>query len=215
MPQIKRWHPISHDFNRDPQMIEARKRFGDWIGYAWQECLSIADRNDGVIPGTLDQIAAILAPISLQKYLGIAAKSARMFLEFAANLGWIQVETTNIRVVNYMKYHRSREPNRRPPNHPNLTYSPIVPLGDIKKQDRAAKRKTGWPEDFQVTDEHREWAQRKNYRSPDLLFEAFKDHHLKIGSTFSDWDAALRTWVRNDTEKFSKRGQQSLGGFVG
>ena len=78
---------MSHSFNRDPQVIEARKQFGDWIGYAWQECLSIADRNDGIVPGTSQQIADILAPISLQKYHKRAADRARNFLGFAKDCG--------------------------------------------------------------------------------------------------------------------------------
>lgn len=32
----------------------------------------------------------------------------------------------------------------------------------------------------------------------------WKDHHLKLGSTFLDWQAALRTWVRN-APKFAPR----------
>lgn len=122
MPSYKRYHPVSHDFNRDPEIIEARKRFGDWIGYAWQECLAIGDRNKGIVPGTIEQIAAILAPISLQKYHKRAADSAQNFLRYAAELGWIHIETTHILILKYWDYHRSREPKEAPslPSLPNL-----------------------------------------------------------------------------------------------
>ena len=72
-------------------------------------------------------------------------------------------------------------------------------------------KKSRMPPDFCVTDHHREWASDKGFRSPDLLFEAFRDHHTKLGSVFADWDAALRTWVRNDTEKFGNNKQTAQG----
>ncbi len=65
------------------------------------------------------------------------------------------------------------------------------------------------PKDFCVTDKHRQWASEKGYRRPDVLFEAFCDYHLKKGSRFADWDAALRTWIRNDTEKFNGKSSSS------
>ncbi|BCX51639.1 hypothetical protein CTYAZ2_12210 [Comamonas testosteroni] len=34
--------------------------------------------------------------------------------------------------------------------------------------------------------------------------EAFEDHHMANGSTFKDWQAAFRTWLRNSA-KFSQR----------
>ena len=111
MPAITRYHPVSHDFNRDIEVVEARKRFGDWIALAWQECLSIGDRNKGIVPGTLEQIADRLAPISLRKYHKTSAELAQNFLKYAQELGWIRVETTHIQILKYPKYHRTRVPN--------------------------------------------------------------------------------------------------------
>jgi hypothetical protein len=39
---------------------------------------------------------------------------------------------------------------------------------------------------------------------PGELVEAFRDYHLGHGSVMADWEAAWRTWVRNDV-KFAKR----------
>lgn len=39
---------------------------------------------------------------------------------------------------------------------------------------------------------------------------AFTDHHTALGSTFTDWQAAFRTWLRNSA-KFAKRDQRSSG----
>ena len=137
MPRPKRYTPISHDFNRDPEVRECRKRFGDWIALAWMECLAIGDRNDGIVRGTVEQIAEQLAPISLQKYLKPSAKTAQMFLKYAADLGWIRVESTQIVIVNHMKYHnlpvRKQEHSYPNLSEPNLTNPPIVPQSERKK----------------------------------------------------------------------------------
>ncbi len=109
---------MSHDFNRDSQIVEARKKFGDWTGYAWLEILSIADRNSGIVPGTIEQIADRLAPISLKNYLKPASKVAQIFLEYARDCGWIGVELDHIQVLKYREYHPSREAKEAPPKQP-------------------------------------------------------------------------------------------------
>lgn len=125
MPRIRRFHPLSHDFNRDPEVIDCRKRFGDWIALAWQECLSIGDRNDGIVRGTIEQIADILAPISLQKYHKYAANSAQTFLKHVANLGWIRIEPTHIVILNHWKYHRTQE-QKPAPSEPDQTEPDLI-----------------------------------------------------------------------------------------
>jgi hypothetical protein len=156
MASYKRYHPVSHDFNRDPEVLEARKRFGDWIGFAWLEVLSIGDRNKGIVPGTVEQIADILAPISLQKYRKRASDTAKNFLRYAEELGWIRVETPTelpqnshrtptelernsgrtpcIVLVNHAEYHR--KPGTKP--GPSLTPFPSPPLLSKKKEEKTS-----------------------------------------------------------------------------
>jgi hypothetical protein len=56
--------------------------------------------------------------------------------------------------------------------------------------------------DRALTDELRTYATAK---VPDIdadaTFEQFRDHHLKLASTFADWDAAWRTWIQNIATK--------------
>lgn len=52
------------------------------------------------------------------------------------------------------------------------------------------------PPNFEVTDLHREYASRHQLPSPDNEIEGFKDYHLAHGSTFANWDAAFRNWLR-------------------
>jgi len=131
MPKIRRWFPVSQNFNHDPEIREIRKQFGDWAALAWLEVLSIADRNEGIVKGTLEQIAETLAPVSLGKYLKSSSKTSQKLLRFVSDLGWICVENTQIRVVKYAEYHKTREHNKFPSEpirtNPNLTIPPNPP----------------------------------------------------------------------------------------
>lgn len=71
------------------------------------------------------------------------------------------------------------------------------------KKEKGASAKHELPADFCVTDEHRAWAKSKGLPSPDDHIEAFRDYHTAKNSKWADWDAVLRTWMRN-TVKFSR-----------
>jgi hypothetical protein len=61
---------------------------------------------------------------------------------------------------------------------------------------RGARRATGPPEEFQITDRLKRWAD-ENARGIDLTRETarFLDHHRAKGSVFKDWGAAWRNWM--------------------
>lgn len=61
MPRIKRWFRMSHDINKDPEMWEFRELVGKRADAIWQEILSIADRNEGDLPGPFSGYRTILA----------------------------------------------------------------------------------------------------------------------------------------------------------
>jgi hypothetical protein len=63
------------------------------------------------------------------------------------------------------------------------------------------KRASQAPQDFEITDNLREWAQAKA-PGVDLARETerFLDHHRAKGSTFKDWAAAWRTWMSRATQ---------------
>jgi hypothetical protein len=86
-------------------------------------------------------------------------------------------------------------------NHQYLADQWEDPSEKAPKKKRVST-KTILPTDFVVTEKHRLFARKHGFRSPDLLVEAFRDHHAARGTTFADWDAAFRTWIRNDTERF-------------
>jgi len=133
MPRIKRWFPVSHDINSDPEMWDLRERFGERAGFVWLEMLSIADRNEGITgPNSGSTRAAIAAKCRTSR-----AKVESVF-GYAETLGWIKLDT-HVRVLNFSKYHRTWEhqkipegklnsspPNQTEPDLPDPN-PPIVP----------------------------------------------------------------------------------------
>jgi hypothetical protein len=87
-----------------------------------------------------------------------------------------------------------------------------------------AKRACSFPENFFLTDERRAVADRHGIPVDRVagVFEHFRDHSIANGKTFKDWDAAWRTWCRND-EKFggnngprnNGNGSRTTGGRTG
>lgn len=81
---------------------------------------------------------------------------------------------------------------------------PEVTIG--KNHSKEIKRASALPADFAVTDEMRKWATENGLTAPDDLIDSFRDYHLAKGSTYKDWWAAFRTWIRNDKRFNAPRG---------
>ena len=77
---------------------------------------------------------------------------------------------------------------------------------EISEPRRLQRRKHTYPSDFAVSEEMREWAKKEQTPNPDLQLEAFRDHHIAKASLFVDWEAALRTWLRN-AKRFGANGK--------
>lgn len=123
MPRIRRHYPASHALNRDPEFIELRRRFADWMGYVWHEMLAWGDRTEGELKGNLGQIADTLAPISLQKYLKPAADRIQNALKYMEECEWIEIKKDRIVIVNFAEFHKTRG-EKENPNGNNLS-SPL------------------------------------------------------------------------------------------
>lgn len=134
MPRIKRWFPVSHDFNRDPEVIELRQTFGDWMAFVWQEMLSISDRNEGKIRGSPDFIAASFTWLwntnSKRYNTEWKRNKIRMAFEWMSNKHWIGIESDSIRILNHLEYHRSEVRKHVPPRPDPTGPTPISPSGN-------------------------------------------------------------------------------------
>lgn len=227
MPKIRRYHPLSHDFNHDMEVRELRSKFGDWMGYGWQEILSIADRNNGFVKGELDQIATYMARASLSKRLDYPIKQARLALGWMLDRGWIRLVPTEvegstmllptevegsakgqpagIEIVNFAEYHRTREPKQPPSETSETSETSKYHKNDTLFPLKAAKTKMAYPENFTLSDELFEWCKNQHVGEIQKHLDAFRDYHIAKGSRFIDWNAAFRTWIRN-VHKFNRWG---------
>jgi hypothetical protein len=91
---------------------------------------------------------------------------------------------------------------------PTPAPSPSPTPAPSSKEDIGARknRATQIPTNFEVTADMAKWA-RETFPAVNVAFEtnAFRDFHVAKGSTFKDWVAAWRTWIRN-ADKFSGGG---------
>lgn len=85
-------------------------------------------------------------------------------------------------------------------------------LRSVAREPKTARRKTSIERDWQISEKNREDAGRYGVAGAQLGIEVekFRDHHLKTGSVFKDWDAAWRTWCQRVGE-FS-RGPPTMNG---
>jgi hypothetical protein len=82
----------------------------------------------------------------------------------------------------------------------------LTPTRDSKptpKRKREPKRARQLPDDWQPNEGHHSLAKDLRVTIGDEL-PKFCDHHRAKGSTFKDWDAAFRTWLRN-AQRFAQR----------
>lgn len=122
MPKIKRWFPVSHDINRDPELWALREHFGEKILACWLELLSIADRNEGVIPGELNAISSTVAWVIRCK-----TSTTLRYINAITTLGWL-TNNGQIRVSKFAEYHRTRGTKRAPskPSEPSEPTKPTI-----------------------------------------------------------------------------------------
>lgn len=145
MPRIKRWGPFAHGYNRDPEVRELRRQFGDWMALVWLELCAIGDLNGGIVKGTPEQIGESLAYISMSKRPSLSAKRVTNALQFMRKCGWIAIQTDHVLIVNHLKYHPSENSNPVPPNdrtteRPNIK-SPEPPTAAAPLHSLPAKEK--------------------------------------------------------------------------
>jgi hypothetical protein len=90
-----------------------------------------------------------------------------------------------------------------------------------KKVDRRVKMPKAWvdareKETIDVEGSLVSYAQTQglDWYATKELFLAFVDHHLAKGSIFKSWDAAWRTWIRNDIKWNGKPTTQKSGSVL-
>jgi len=86
VPTITRWFRVTHDINSDPEIWELRELHGDRAALIWLECLSIADRNQGLVGPDSPHLHAVLA-----SKCRVYSPKVRSILTWCLGKGWLQV----------------------------------------------------------------------------------------------------------------------------
>ena len=81
-----------------------------------------------------------------------------------------------------------------------------------KRKDKT--QKTSIPENFEISDSVRVWAESKNFGDLEQHLEYFVSKAAANGYKYADWDAAFKTAIRDDwaklrTQRFQNTGYQS------
>lgn len=74
----------------------------------------------------------------------------------------------------------------------------------VKKEKYERKHKL--PDEFCVTDKHREMAAKKGWPAPESQIDKFKNHHQSKGNKGVDWDKAFYVWLDNAKDFNQPRG---------
>lgn len=86
-----------------------------------------------------------------------------------------------------------------------------------KKDIVKKKLKTAAPNNFEPSDNLTKWAEELGFNKGKLieLSEACFDHHDGKGNKMVDWEAAIRTWCRNDIKFNGKPEDKKQGSWLG
>lgn len=188
MPPFKRWFPVSHDINADAEVWAMRHQIGEKSLSIWLEFLSIADRNDGCIPGDLQELVR-----SVSGKCQAAQRTVRAVYDFALSRLWLSCEPT-LKVSNFSKYHRTRVPNKAPsePSEPILTKPkpPISPKGVPAIDFRFEKLWSVYPKKVGKQSAYRAWVKEAKHSTDTeaAIYAALK------------WQVLSPAWIKDGAQ---------------
>src|SRR3990167_2170188 len=121
-------------------MWEFRELIGKRADAIWDEILSIADRNEGYLPGNFKRYSSLLAGVckSTARHLDVAL----LWLTTPRgrhHRAWVEVNSEGVaRVANFTEYHRMQEPYKilsgnKTGSLPSEPSEPSEPIKDKKK----------------------------------------------------------------------------------
>ena len=150
MPRIKRWFPVNHNINRDPEVWAMRREIGEKSLSIWLEFLSIADQNEGEIPGQYESLIR-----SVSGTCQAAVRTVTAVYEYALIKVWLKSEPT-LHVVKYWNYHKQREPiNPLLGSLPSEPSEPSYPSRHKNKKESLTLPNWLPPDSWQNFKEHR------------------------------------------------------------
>ena len=197
MPSPKRWFPVSHDFNRDPELWALTSKYGDRALRTWFEILSQLDLNNNELKVSSKWLE------TMQRITGQRLASVQLVLKQAVHNGWLAVkkELSNDLVTvytspNYIKYHRTREPNKE--QHGKPKGDKLGSLLDYPNLSEPNKENiyiliTG----FSLSPELKAKAKAEGLPNPEANLPAFVEFHKDSGNRLrASWEYLYLTQLR-------------------
>jgi len=186
MPRIKRWFPVSHDINSDPEVWAMRHQIGEKALGIWLEILSIADRNEGEVRGDRDELVR-----SIAGKCQASPVKVRAVINFGLRCLWLSSHPC-LNTINHGKYHKKKEPGKIPvgittgslPSEPSEPSEPkkeisakTPPVDNSKKEEEGTKELTAMVDHIYRKDSTRfsklvVWVNaqtKKGWKAPQLL----------------------------------------------
>jgi len=217
MPKIRRYFPVTHDINSDPEMWELRDTLGDRAGFVWLEWLAIADRNEGRVGPNSD--STLVATSSKCRTTKAKVSSVR---DYAQLKGWINLGA-DILIAKFWEYHRRREPIKNPHGNSTGSLFPSEPSEPPNLKDPAPaadllkkKRREISPEIKMALAKLMAIDRKKTERLPDWIERARKDgmpDHVIVASLqnfapyardTSEWWPYLNTIAKKEFGRFNE-----------
>src|SRR3990167_979055 len=145
MPRIKRWFPVSQDINADPEVWAMRHQIGEKSLSIWLEFLSIADRNQGELPGDSEELLRLVSG-----RCQAAVRTVRAVYQFALSRMWLTSDLP-LKVTKWGKYHVSRGDKKNTTTSlPSEPSEPSEPIKKIHKNVSPPRHtETVWPAEDQ------------------------------------------------------------------
>lgn len=93
---------------------------------------------------------------------------------------------------------------KQDPTLPDPTGEEVGGSGDPPHPPEKPKGKTALPDGFQISEGVKAWAEKNGHRDLEAHFENFCDRARAKDYRYKDWDAALKTAIRDDWAKLNK-----------
>lgn len=144
MARYKRYFPVSHQFNHDPDIIELKQKFGLSGVCLWLEFLSLADQKENRVTVNDYWLANVSKLVSCRFLTGLE------ILNWIVRKGWLTPNkpfTKGLEMVygasNYAEYHRSysRNSENSPAKSENIGVPPNLTIPHLTKEKESIKKK--------------------------------------------------------------------------
>lgn len=210
--------------------VSTRWYFSDWLsdpalracGYAarglWKDMLCIAAANKGREYGFVTLNGRPLDAVGIAKQTGgTGPQVAALLIELERNGVFSRDKRKAIYCRRMVRAQKSRgngrlggnpkllaDKEKQNPDNPPLPLP--MPEPNPKKGKSRADARTTLRLDWQLTVANIDYAKENGFElvTAQVIAAAFSDFHRSRGNRMADWDAAWRTWVRNEV-KFNNR----------